>query len=60
LWLTLLLKRALIEWLYSLAMAALNKAVHRNNRRKQDVVITAEHPKGLSPSWHGLVIQFSK
>ena len=41
-------------------LAALNKVVHRNNCRTKYVVITAEHPKGLCPSWHGLVIQCSK
>jgi len=41
-------------------MGVLNKLVHRNNRLTQNVVVTAEHPKGPCPSWHGLVIQFSK
>jgi len=41
-------------------MAVLNKVVQRKYRRTLDVVITAEHPKGLRPTWHGLVIQFSK
>jgi len=41
-------------------MTALHKVFHRNNRRRYDVVITAEHPKGLGPSWHGLVVLFSK
>jgi len=36
-------------------MAALNKVVHRNNRRTYDIAITAEHPKDLCPSWHSLV-----
>jgi len=46
--------------MYSLAIAARNKVVQRNNRRTQDIVVNAEHPKGLCPRWHGLVIQFSK
>ena len=32
---------------YNVAVAALNKIVHRNSCRTLDVVITAEHPKGL-------------
>jgi len=57
------MKRVLIVMAVQLGngwLAALNKVVHRHNCRTKDVVITAEHPKGLCPSWHGLVIQFSK
>jgi len=38
-----------------LAVAALNKIVHRNNRRTKDVVITAEHPKAYMSqlAWFG-------
>ena len=48
----------------SLAIAALNKLVHRNNCLMSDVVIVAEHPKSWQAwhghNWHGLVTQFLK